>query len=289
MSPARLTLLTTITMIAFAGNSLLCRFALSGGSIDAASFTTIRLASGAVALAALVLVRGGGGRISGNWPSAWALLGYAAGFSFAYVSLPTATGALLLFGAVQATMIGYGLFVGERPNAHQVGGIVLASGGLVVLFLPGLQAPPIVGALLMVGAGISWGIYSLRGRGRSDPSRETAGNFLRAAPLAMVISAMLLRSAQVTPRGIALAIASGAVTSGLGYATWYRVLPSLRATTAATVQLSVPAIAALGAVLLLREPVTARLALSAAAVLGGVAWYTLSKRVPGATTPRVRA
>lgn len=289
MSPARLTLLTTITMIAFAGNSLLCRFALSGGSIDAASFTTVRLVSGALTLAALVLVRGGGGRMAGNWLSAAALLGYAAGFSFAYVSLPTATGALLLFGAVQATMIGYGLFVGERPNAQQVGGIVLASGGLVVLFLPGLQAPPIVGALLMVGAGISWGVYSLRGRGRGDPSRETAGNFLRAAPLAMVISAVMLRSAHASPRGIVLAVASGAVTSGIGYATWYSVLPSLRATTAATVQLSVPAIAALGAVLLLREPITARLALSAAAVLGGVAWYTLSKRMPIATTPRARA
>ncbi len=289
MSPARLTLLTTITMIAFAGNSLLCRFALSGGSIDAASFTTLRLVSGALTLAALVLAGGGSGRITGNWPSAAALLGYAAGFSFAYVSLPTATGALLLFGAVQATMIGYGLFVGERPNAQQMGGIVLASGGLVVLFLPGLQAPPIGGALLMVGAGISWGVYSLRGRGRSDPSRATAGNFLRAAPLALVISAAMLRSAHAAPRGIALAVASGAVTSGLGYAMWYSVLPSIRATTAATVQLSVPAIAALGAVLLLREPITARLALSAAAVLGGVAWYTLAKRVPMDATPRARA
>lgn len=289
MSPARLTLLTTITMIAFAGNSLLCRFALSGGSIDAASFTTLRLVSGALTLAALVLAGGRSGRITGNWPSAAALLGYAAGFSFAYVSLPTATGALLLFGAVQATMIGYGLFVGERPNAQQMGGIVLASGGLVVLFLPGLQAPPIGGALLMVGAGISWGVYSLRGRGRSDPSRATAGNFLRAAPLALLISATMLRSAHAAPRGIALAVASGAVTSGLGYAMWYSVLPSLRATTAATVQLSVPAIAALGAVLLLREPITARLALSAAAVLGGVAWYTLAKRVPMAATPRARA
>lgn len=289
MPPARLTLLTTITMVAFAGNSLLCRFALSGGSIDAASFTSIRLVSGALALAALLLVRPDGRRIAGNWTSAAALLGYAAGFSFAYVSLPTATGALLLFGAVQATMIGYGLFVGERPNGRQVAGIVVASAGLVVLFLPGLQAPPVVGALLMIGAGVSWGVYSLRGRGRGDPTHETAGNFLRAAPLAVLISVAMLRSAHAAPTGLTLAVASGAITSGLGYATWYAVLPSLRATTAATVQLSVPAIAALGAVLILREPITMRLAFAAAAVLGGVAWYTLGKSPVRAAAERRRA
>jgi drug/metabolite transporter (DMT)-like permease len=279
-------------MLAFAGNSLLCRLALAGGSIDAASFTSIRIAAGAVALAALVLLRrrgaspgrrtpGGGstvrGSTGGNWLSAAALLGYAAGFSFAYVSLPTATGALLLFGAVQATMISYGLFAGERPNAQQVTGIVLASVGLVILFLPGLQAPPIGGALLMIGAGISWGVYSLRGRGRGDATRESAGNFARAVPMAAAISVIMARSAHVEARGLALAVASGAITSGLGYATWYTVLPSLKATSAATVQLSVPAIAALGAVLLLGEPITIRLALAATAVLGGVAWYTLAK------------
>ena len=217
------------------------------------------------------------------------MLGYAAGFSFAYVSLPTATGALLLFGAVQATMIGYGLFAGERPNVQQVTGMVLASVGLVVLFLPGLQAPPIGGALLMIGAGISWGVYSLRGRGRGDARRESAGNFARAVPMALAISVMMVRSAHVEARGLTLAVVSGAITSGLGYAIWYTVLPSLRATSAATVQLSVPAIAAIGAVLLLGEPITLRLALSASAVLGGVAWYILAKGAAVAPRRGVRA
>ncbi len=277
MPPARLTLLTAIAMIAFAGNSLLCRLALTGTAIDAASFTTIRVASGAITLAVLVVLRRGEVRPGGNWISAMSLLAYAAGFSFAYVSLPTATGALLLFGAVQATMIGYGWLVGERPNAMQVGGILLASAGLIALFLPGLHPPPVAGALLMVGAGCSWGMYSLRGRGRGDATRATAGNFLRAVPLTLAISLVMWRSASLDARGVVFAILSGAVTSGVGYAVWYTVLPSLRATSAATVQLSVPAIAALGAVALLGEPISLRLALSAGAVLGGVGLYILSK------------
>ena len=289
MPPAQLTFLTTITMLAFAGNSLLCRLALSGGSIDAASFTSIRIAAGATALWALDFLRRGSGGPAGNWLSSAALLGYAAGFSFAYVTLPTATGALLLFGAVQATMIGYGLFAGERPNVQQVTGMVLASVGLVVLFLPGLQAPPVGGALLMHGGGISWGVYSLRGRGRGDARRESAGNFARAVPMAAAISVMMVRSAHVEARGLTLAVVSGAITSGLGYAIWYTVLPSLRATSAATVQLSVPAIAAIGAVLLLGEPITLRLALSASAVLGGVAWYILAKGAAVAPRRGVRA
>lgn len=277
MSSARLTLLTAITMIAFAGNSLLCRLALATTTIDAASFTTIRLASGAVMLAVLVSRRSPGARFGGNWLSALALLAYAAGFSFAYVSLPTATGALLLFGAVQATMIGYGLYVGERPNVWQYAGILLALAGLFVLFLPGLEAPPVGGAILMIGAGASWGVYSLRGRGRGSPTSETAGNFVRAVPLALVISALMFRTTQFDAQGLLFAVASGAVTSGLGYAIWYTVLPSLRATTAATVQLSVPAIAAFGGVLILGEPITPRLALASGAILGGVAFYIINK------------
>ncbi|MEP7382099.1 MAG: DMT family transporter [Gemmatimonadota bacterium] len=277
MPSARLTLLTAITMIAFAGNSLLCRLALTGTSIDAASFTTIRVASGAITLAVLVVLRRGDVRPGGNWISAMSLLAYAAAFSFAYVSLPTATGALLLFGAVQATMIGYGWFVGERPNAMQVGGILLASAGLIALFLPGLHTPPLAGAVLMIGAGCSWGVYSLRGRGRGGATRETAGNFLRAVPMALAISLVMWRSTTLDVRGVVLATLSGALTSGVGYAIWYTVLPSLRATTAATVQLSVPALAALGAVALLGEPISLRLALSAGAVLGGVGLYILSK------------
>lgn len=277
MAPARLVFLTAITMIAFAGNSLLCRLALTSSTIDAASFTTIRLASGAVMLAVLASRRIQGARFGGNWLSASALLAYAAGFSFAYVSLPAATGALLLFGAVQATMIGFGLYVGERPNVWQYAGILLALTGLLVLLLPGLEAPPLGGALLMMTAGISWGVYSLRGRGRGHPTQETAGNFLRAVPLALVISAVMFRTARYDAHGVMLAVASGAVTSGLGYAIWYTVLPALRATTAATVQLSVPAIAALGGVLVLGEPITPRLALASCAILGGVAFYVVNK------------
>ncbi len=277
MLSARLTLFTSIAMVAFAGNSLLCRLALTASSIDAASFTTIRVLSGAIALAILMSLRSREFALGGNWVSAASLLIYAAGFSFAYVSLSTATGALLLFGAVQATMIGYGLVSGERPNARQLFGILLALAGLLVLFLPGLEKPPLVGGLLMVGAGISWGVYSLRGRGLGDATQATAGNFVRAVPLAVIISIAMWRSTSLDSVGVLYAVASGALASGLGYAIWYTVLPSLRATSAATVQLSVPAVAAVGGVIFLGEPISLRLALASCAILGGVGIYILSK------------
>lgn len=264
-------------MIAFAGNSLLCRVALKHSSIDAASFTTIRLVSGAITLwlVAQMTRRAQTGR--GNWRSACALFAYAAGFSFAYVSLPAATGALLLFGAVQATMIGYGLWRGERLRALQLGGLVLALGGLVALLLPGLSAPPLSGSLLMLGAGIAWGVYSLRGKGAGDPTRVTAGNFLRAVPITVALSLLMHDSASVDSAGFWYAIASGALTSGIGYAIWYTALPALRATSAATVQLSVPVIAALGGIVFLGESVSLRLVLASAAVLGGIALVILAK------------
>jgi drug/metabolite transporter (DMT)-like permease len=271
MLHARTVVLTSLAMIAFAGNSLLCRVALRHTHIDAASFTMVRLVSGAVVLGLIVGLRGGRRPSAGNWPSALALFAYAAGFSFAYVSLPTATGALLLFGAVQITMIGRGLWAGERLRAVQAAGCLLAFGGLVGLLLPGLSAPPLGGAVLMLGAGCAWGMYSLRGKGALDPVAVTAGNFLRAVPMALVVGAFMFKDLSPDRTGVAYAVASGALASGIGYAIWYSALPALKATTAATVQLSVPLIAAIGGIVFLAEPVTLRLALASVAVLGGIA------------------
>lgn len=268
-------LLTALAMLAFAGNSLLCRLALKHTAIDAASFTTVRLVSGALVLWLIVHLRGGDRVGAGNWPSATALFAYAGAFSFAYVSLPAASGALLLFGAVQATMIGVGLWRGERLLALQVLGMLLALAGLIGLLLPGLSAPPLGSALLMIGAGVAWGVYSLRGKGAGDPIRVTAGNFLRAAPIAGALSLVTLSTAAWDAAGLLYALASGAVTSGIGYAIWYTALPALKATSAASVQLSVPVIAALGAIVLLGEPLTLRLVTASVAILGGIALVIL--------------
>ena len=270
MTAYRSIVLTILAMTAFAGNSLLCRAALKDTQIDAATFTTIRIVSGAAALWVIVRMRGGPPG-SGSWLSAFWLFAYAAGFSFAYISLTAATGALLLFGAVQATMIGYGLWKGERLAAIQWSGLVVAIAGLGVMLLPGASAPAPMGAALMIFAGISWGFYSLRGRGAGDPTRVTAGNFLRAVPMAILVSAIMWSRLQVDAAGVAYAMASGAVTSGVGYAIWYTALPALKATAAATVQLSVPVIAALGGVALLGEALTLRLVLCSIAILGGIA------------------
>lgn len=278
MSSARIVVLTSLAMLAFAGNSLLCRIALRQAHIDAASFTAIRLIAGALVLWLIVRMRRGACAGAGNWLSASALFAYAAGFSFAYVSLPAATGALLLFGAVQATMIGYGIGTGERLLKWQLVGLALALGGLVGLLLPGLSAPPLSGSALMLGAGVAWGIYSLRGKGVGDPTRVTAGNFLRAAPMAIVLGLVMMNGATLNQAGFGYAIASGALTSGMGYAIWYTVLPALKATHAATVQLGVPVIAALGGVVLLGEAITLRLVLASLAILGGIALVILEKR-----------
>jgi len=288
MSPARLVVSTALALLAFAGNSLLCRAALAHGGIDAAGFTLLRLLSGAATLAVLARIRSNGsGR--GNWPSALALFAYAAAFSFAYLQLTAATGALLLFGAVQATMIARGLWTGERLRLPQWCGVLLACGGLVGLVLPGLSAPPLAGALLMLGAGMAWGVYSLRGRGSGDPLRVTAGNFLRAVPMAVLLSVLLLDRASMTPAGAGYAALSGALASGVGYAIWYAALPHLRATTAATLQLCVPVLAALGGVVLLGEPLTLRLLLASAAILGGIALVaSMATRPPRMEPPPVR-
>ena len=282
MSNLRIIALTLLAMMAFAGNSLLCRIALKATTIDAASFTAIRLLSGALMLWLVVRIRRArGGTLavgSGNWLSALALFGYAAGFSFAYVSLPAATGALLLFGAVQATMIGYGIWSGERLARQQLAGLVLAGAGVVGLMLPGLAAPPLAGAALMLAAGAAWGIYSIRGKRAGDPTQVTAGNFLRAVPVALALSALMWQHSVVDSAGVGYALASGALASGIGYAIWYTALPLLKATNAATVQLSVPVIAALGGVLFLGEAITPRLLLASGAILGGIALVILGKQ-----------
>lgn len=283
MPSMRTVVLTLLAMLAFAANSLLCRQALLRTDIDAASFTLVRLVAGALMLWLVVRLRHAppGPGPGGNWWSALMLFAYAAAFSFAYVSLPAAVGALLLFGAVQATMIGAGLWRGERFQARQWAGLVLALGGLVGLLLPGLSAPPLGGAVLMLGAGVAWGVYSLRGKGVGDPLGVTAGNFLRAVPMALALGVALLAQLSVDRAGLGYAVASGALTSGIGYVLWYAALPGLRAGTAATVQLSVPVIAALGAVAFLGEAWGLRLMLASATILGGIALVV----VPGVRKP----
>jgi drug/metabolite transporter (DMT)-like permease len=277
VSAIKIFVLTLLAMLAFAGNSLLCRLALKDTGIDAASFTSIRIMSGAIVLWLIVRLRSGAHRATGSWGSALALFFYAAGFSFAYVSLTAATGALLLFAAVQVTMIGVGLWRGERLGAWQILGLTAASAGLVGLLLPGLAAPPLLGSALMVGAGVAWGIYSLRAKGAGDPASATAGNFVRAVPFAVGLSVAMLPFFSVDQAGIWYAVASGALTSGIGYAVWYTALRGLTATSAATVQLSVPVIASVGGVLLLNEAVTLRLLVTSVVILGGVALVILGK------------
>ena len=277
-------LITLIALIAFAGNSLLCRAALRDTAIDAGSFTAVRIVSGALALCLIVVLRSKNDtdrQGSGNWRSALALFVYAATFSFAYVELASGTGALLLFGAVQATMIGAGLWRGEKFGAAQSVGLGIAGTGLITLLFPGLSAPPLHSALLMLLSGIAWGIYSLRGQGAGDPTRVTTGNFVRAAVPAILLGAAVasLGQANWDMPGLAYAVASGALTSGVGYAIWYLAVRSLRTTTAATVQLCVPVLAALGGTLFLGEPVTTRLVLASAAILGGIALVILRKSV----------
>ena len=271
-------------MLAFAGNSLLCRVALKHTSIDAASFTTVRMLSGACMLWLVVRLRSSTGsaartgeRRGGNWLSACALFVYATGFSFAYVSMPAATGALLLFGAVQATMIGYGVFKGERMHTLQIVGLALAMAGLVALMLPGLATPTLLSALSMLSAGVAWGVYSLHGKGVGDPTRVTAGNFMRAVPMALGLSLLMANHQSLDSSGLGLAVLSGALASGLGYAIWYQALPFIKATQAATVQLSVPVLAALGGIAFIGEAVTGPMLLASGAILGGIGLVILKR------------
>lgn len=275
----RTLLLTALAMLAFAGNSLLCRLALRETEIDAASFTALRLASGALMLWFLLALRTPRQPIAGSWFGALALFGYAAAFSFAYLKLDTGTGALLLFGAVQLSMLFWGIWKGERLRPAAILGTTLACAGLLILLLPGASAPPLEAALLMLLAGVAWGVYSLLGRSQGDPLAVTTGNFLRATPLGLLLVTALLPQLNTDSAGLFYALLSGALTSGIGYAIWYSALPGLRASQAATVQLSVPILAALAGSLILGEQLGVRLMLCAAAVLGGIA-LVLSARQP---------
>lgn len=278
MPLARLVILTLLALAAFASNSLLCRAALAHTSIDAASFTTLRMLSGAVMLWLLVRLRNGQQVGQGNWLSALALLVYAVGFSFSYRQLPAAAGALILFGAVQTTMIAYAHWRNERLALSQLAGLLLAGGGLISLLLPGLSAPPLAGALLMLGAGIAWGVYTIRGKHSGDPLKVTAGNFMRTVPMAVGLSLLFIGEARFDAAGYTYAILSGALASGIGYAIWYSALPFLKSSTAASVQLSVPVIAALGGILFLDEVLTLRLFAATIAILGGIALVLLTAR-----------
>jgi drug/metabolite transporter (DMT)-like permease len=278
MSPLRLLTLTALALIAFAANAVLCRLAFTRTGIDPASFTAIRLAAGTLALWLVIRRRTVSLRTGGNWPSALALFAFAVGHTFGYVTVPAGAGTLLFCGAVQVSMIFPALWAGERLGLRQSSGLALALGGLVVLVLPGLSAPPPGGSALMLAAGVAWGVYSLLGRGTADPAAATAGNFLRATWLALALGLASLPWVRLDGAGVSYAMFTGIVFTGLGYAIWYAALPALTATRAATVQLSVPVIAALGAVALLHEPITLRLIVVSAAVLGGCAMVILGKQ-----------
>jgi drug/metabolite transporter (DMT)-like permease len=283
---ARTAVLTVASLVCFAANSLLARRALGAGLIDPATFTAVRLGSGAVVLPLLALAAARRRPSGGSWASALALLAYAGAFSLAYLRIQAGPGALLLFAAVQATMLGWSVVQGNRPGLVQWLGVAVALSGLAYLTLPGSRgAVDLVGAGLMLAAGAAWGAYSLRGRIARDPLANTAANFLRAAAVALPVALVLLSRAHASPAGIALAAISGALASGVGYTLWYAAVPGLGAARAATVQLAVPVITALGAVGLLGERPTPRLAIGAAAILGGVALSLRRSPTGGRTGP----
>jgi drug/metabolite transporter (DMT)-like permease len=289
--PGTTAALTAAALAAFASNSVLCRVALRRGLADAATFTGARLASGAIALVLiLALSAGGPRRPAGSWRSATALFVYAAPFSFAYLRLTTATGALILFGTVQATMIGRDFLRGSRPGRYEIVGLAVAIAGLVALTAPGLAAPDPLGAALMGMAGVAWGTYSLLGRGVGDPLAATTGNFLRSLAFAAPLVLAAFGTWNLTLPGVALAVASGALASGVGYATWYAALRGLTATRAAIVQLVVPALAAGAGVIVLGETVSLRLLFAGTTILFGVGLAILGpKRVRALAAPAVQA
>jgi drug/metabolite transporter (DMT)-like permease len=271
---------TVFALVAFAFNSILCRLALGAEAIDAASFTLIRLISGAVTLVAISLFfdRKESNEKRGNWFSAFFLFAYAVCFSFAYVNLTTGTGALVLFGSVQATMIFVALLKGERPKILEWLGLIFALGGLIYLVFPGLSSPPFFSSALMAIAGIAWGFYTLRGKGSTNPLADTTGNFVRAVPMVILLSLPFIYQIHLSPRGILLAVLSGAIASGIGYSVWYAALKFHTATRAAILQLSVPALAATGGVIFLAETVSLRLLLATILILGGISLAILGRK-----------
>ncbi len=276
---ARPVIYTSLAMLAFAGNSIICRLALRDGAIDPATFTSVRLLAGAITLLLVISVtrRNTPFRSHGSWLSALILFLYAVAFSYAYITLSAGAGALILFAFVQATMIAFGLWSGDRPRATEWLGWLVAFAGVIWLVLPGVEAPPAGGALLMALSGVAWGIYSIRGRNESEALSSTTSNFLLSVVFVIALALATFGNAQVSMRGVLLAVLSGALTSGIGYVIWYTALDYLSAMQAAMVQLSVPAIAAAGGVLLLAEPVSMRLLVSSALVLSGISIALLQK------------
>lgn len=270
----KIAVLTAVAMLAFAANSVLARLAFATANAEPLSYTGIRLASGAVVLGGLLALRrtpGAPFTVGGSWAGAAALFGYAFAFSIAYILLGAGTGALILFASVQIGILGWAVYRGDRPGTLEWLGLAVALAAFAYLVSPGLVAPHPLGALLMIGSGLCWAAYTLLGRASKAPLVDTAGNFIRCLPVAVAIIIAGLVLHPVDPAAAAYAAASGAVASGLGYAIWYAVLPSLARTQAAIVQLTVPAIAAAGGVLLIAEPLTVRLVVASIGILGGVA------------------
>lgn len=270
---------TALALIAFAANSVLCRLALGEETIDAASFTVIRLLSGALVLLAILAFSNDkeASASRGSWSASLMLFVYAVAFSFAYVSLDTGTGALILFGSVQITMILLSLVSGNRLHLSEWVGVIIAFTGFVYLILPEVTSPSVMGFLLMIAAGIAWGMYTLKGRGSDHPLKDTAYNFLRTIPLVIILLVITIQDAHYSAAGVLLAVLSGGIASGIGYTIWYIALGGLSTTQAAVVQLSVPAIAAFGGVLFVSEAITARLTLSASMILGGILLVVLGR------------
>ena len=274
MTQIRLIVLTALTMIAFAGNSVLCRLALKETGIDAASFTSVRLLSAVAMLWLLMRWQSESALKHGTWRSAFSLFIYAVTLSYAYRTINTGAGALILFGAVQVTMLTAGFLAGERMRGVQIAGFVAAITGLLILVLPGVETPSVLDAILMLVSGAAWGVYSMFGRGVPDPVAATAGNFMRAVPFTIALSLLALPWFHFDKVGVLYAVLSGALTSALGYVLWYRVLQHMRAMTASTIQLSAPIIAAVGGIMLMGEAVTLNLLIASLMILGGI-WLVL--------------
>jgi drug/metabolite transporter (DMT)-like permease len=275
----KVAVLTAIAMLAFAANSVLARLAFATANAEPLSYTGVRIASGAIVLAALLMLRRQPGTrlaFGGSWRAAAALFGYALAFSVAYILLGAGTGALILFASVQVGILGWAVLKGDRPSILEWLGLAVAIAGFVYLVSPGLVAPHPLGTLLMVGSGLCWAAYTLLGRGSQSPLTDTAGNFVRCLPIAIVLIVAALLTQPMHPLALAYAVASGAIASGLGYAIWYAALPSLTRPRAAIVQLTVPAIAAAGGVLLIGEPLTPRLVIASMGILGGVAFALIT-------------
>ena len=268
----KIALLTVLALVSFAANSVLCRLAMGAGIIDATSFTLMRMLAGIVVLWLLVTASKQDNSVStaGSWRGAISLFIYAIAFSFAYLSLDTGTGALILFGSVQLTMLGVTLLSGQRLHLIEWSGLAIAVGGFVYLMLPGASAPSTYGFLLMVAAGIAWAVYTLSGRGSAAPLRDTYSNFVRTAPMLLPLVGIALIDGEYSLKGIMYAVLSGALASGVGYALWYGALRGLTGLQAGVLQLLVPVIAAFGGVVLASESLTERLVLAALLILGGI-------------------